>query len=161
MSEFLSVIDVNTGFAVLRIGLGLWWLKSVLHKPYPSFLKDGMANWTVALAENHPIQFLARPIGVMVDKNRSWFPYLVVLGETAVGIGLVLGFLTPISLIVAIFLNLNYIFLAGFRPKDIKVNRAFECEQGQNWNMLVPEVVLLLTGGWAAWSLDAVLGLFQ
>ena len=160
MSDFLSILDVSIGLATVRIGLGLWWLKSVLHKPYPSFLKSGMANWTVSLAENHPVQFLAKPIGAMVDKGRSWFPYLVVFGEAAVAIGLTLGFLTPISLVVAIFLNLNYLFLAGFRPKDISVNIAYQSEQGQNWNMLVPEVVLLLTGAWTTWSLDAALGLF-
>lgn len=160
MEPLIDFLSVAEWLAVLRIGLGLWWLKSVLHKPYPRFFKGQMADWTVALAENHPIPLLAKPIGKMVDKNRTWFPYLVVLGELAVGIGLTLGLFTPISLAVAILLNLNYLFLAGVRPKDISVNKAYQCEQGQNWNMIVPQLVLLALGAWQTWSLDSVLGLF-
>lgn len=160
MEPLIDFLSVAEWLAVLRIGLGLWWLKSVFHKPYPRFFKGQMADWTVALAENHPIPLLAIPIGKMVDKNRTWFPYLVVLGELAVGIGLTLGLFTPISFTVAILLNLNYLFLAGVRPKDISVNKAYQCEQGQNWNMIVPQIVLLALGAWQTWSLDSVLGLF-
>ena len=73
---------------------------------------------------------------------------------------LILGFLTPLALIVGIFLNLNYISLAGVKPKDITVNPAYQCEQGQNWNMLVAEVVLLFTAAGCTWSLDSLLGIF-
>ncbi|MEK6221143.1 MAG: hypothetical protein N2D54_02745 [Chloroflexota bacterium] len=160
MFEFLEVLDVDKGLAILRIGLGLWWLKSTFHKPYPEFLLT-MSDWVIALVDNHPLPFLAKPIGKMVDKNRGWFPHLTVLGEFAVGVGLTLGLFTPLSLIVALLLNFNYIFMAGVRPtKDLNVNKGYKVEQGQNWNMIVPEVVLLLTGAWTTWSLDAVLGLF-
>lgn len=160
MSSFLNILDVDKGMAIIRIAIGLWWLKSVFHKPYPDFF-EGMSDWVMDLADNHPLPALAKPIGIMVDKTRSWFPQFTVLGEFAVGLGLTLGFLTPISLIVGIFLNLNYTFLAGVRPtKDINVNKGYKVEQGQNWNMLVPEIVLLLTGAWTTWSLDAVLGWF-
>ena len=160
MFAFLETLTVQQGLAVVRIGLGLWWLKSFLHKDYPGFVRSGMANWTVRLAQNHPVPWFGRLIGGMVDNNRSWFPYLVVLGELAVGIGLTLGLFTPLALIVAIFLNLNYIALAGVKPKDMSINDCYQCEQGQNWNMLVPELVLLLTGGWALWSVDQLLGWF-
>jgi hypothetical protein len=75
---------------------------------------------------------------------------------------MIFGFLTPISLLVAIFLNLNYIALAGVKPKDRSVNAAYQCEQGQNWNMLVSEVVLLfmVTSAGCTWSVDGLLGLF-
>jgi hypothetical protein len=72
---------------------------------------------------------------------------------------MILGFLTPLALIVGIFLNLNYISLAGVKPKDIKVNPCYQCEQGQNWNMLVAEVVLLFTAAGCTWSLDSLLGI--
>lgn len=160
MEDIFGFLSVNQWLAVLRIGLGLWWLKSVLHKPYPQFVRGQMADWTVSLAANHPVPAFGKAIGGMVDRNRAWFPYLVVLGEAAVGVGLTLGFLTPIALIVAIFLNLNYLSLAGVRPKDISVNKAYQCEQGQNWNMIVPQVALLAVGAWDTWSVDALLGLF-
>ena len=87
---------------------------------------------------------------------------MVLAGELAVGIGLIFGFLTPLSLLVAIFLNLNYITLAGVKPKDISINKAYQCEQGQNWTMLVAEVVLLatVTVSGCTWSIDHLLGLY-
>lgn len=160
MSDIFGFLAVEQWLALLRIGIGLWWIKSVLHKPLREFVSGDMVNWTVSLAENHPVPAYGRLIKSVVAPNAGWFPYLVVLGEAAVGIGMVLGFLTPISLIVAIFLNLNYISLAGVRPDDISVNKSYQCEQGQNWNMIVAQVVLLLTGAWSVWSLDSVLGLF-
>jgi len=158
--DLFNFLTVDQWLAILRIGIGLWWLKSVFHKDLRSFVTRGMANWTVVLAENHPVEPFGKLIGGMVDKNRSWFPYLVVLGEFAVGIGLVFGFLTPISLAIAIFLNLNYLALAGVKPKDLSVNQAYQCEQGQNYNMIVPQFVLLVLGAWNVWSIDALLGLF-
>ena len=119
-----------------------------------------MVDWTLALADNHPVPAYGRLIRRMVEPNRSWFPYLILLGELSVAIGMTLGLLTPLALIVAIFLNLNYISLAGVRPKDISVNPAYQCEQGQNWNMLVAEVVLFFTAAGCTWSLDSLLGIF-
>jgi thiosulfate dehydrogenase [quinone] large subunit len=145
--------------AILRIGIGLWWLKSFLHKPLRKFVDGQMVDWTLALADNHPIPAYGRLIRRMVEPNRSWFPYLILLAEISVAIGMILGFLTPLALIVGIFLNLNYISLAGVKPKDITVNPAYQCEQGQNWNMLVAEVVLLFTAAGCTWSLDSLLGI--
>lgn len=160
MSDIFGFLSIEQWLALLRVGIGLWWLKSVLHKPLQDFVSGQMVGWTVSLAENHPVPAYGRLVKAMVAPNASWFPYLIVLGEAAVAIGLILGFLTPVSLVVAIFLNLNYISLAGVRPKDVSINKAYQCEQGQNWNMLIAQLVLLVTGAWQVWSLDSVLGLF-
>ncbi|HEY5575046.1 MAG TPA: hypothetical protein VIK64_18645 [Anaerolineales bacterium] len=162
MEDTFGFLTVSQWLAVLRIGIGLWWLKSFLHKPHRTFVGGQMVNWTLSLAENHPLPAFGRLIKRLVAPNASWFPYLILLGELAVGIGMTLGFLTPVAILVAIFMNLNYISLAGVRPKDINVNRAYQCEQGQNWNMLVAEVVLFFTIAFSGctWSLDSALGLF-
>lgn len=160
METLFGLLSVEQWLAILRIGIGLWWLKSVLHKPLRKFVSGQMTNWTLALADNHPVPAYGRLIKAMVESNASWFPYLVLAGESAVAIGLIFGFLTPISLIVAIFLNLNYIALAGVRPKDISVNKAYQCEQGQNYTMIISEITLLATVSWSALSIDSVLGLF-
>jgi uncharacterized membrane protein YphA (DoxX/SURF4 family) len=76
----------------------------------------------------------------------SW---LVVLGEFAVGVSLVLGFVTPAGLAVGFFLNLNYFLLAGL-PGDYG-------EQGQNLMMMLMAVVLFATGAWETWAIDSVL----
>lgn len=160
MTDIFGFLEVDQWLAILRIGLGLWWIKSFAHKPLKKFVSGQMVSWTLDLADNHPVPAFGRAIKKLVEPNGAWFPYLVLAGELAVGIGLVFGFLTPIALIVAIFLNLNYITLAGVKPtKDISVNPAYQCEQGQNWNMIVPQVVLLAMGAWGAWSVDAVLSL--
>jgi len=96
----------------------------------------------------------------LVGSSPPVFPYLILAGELAVGIGLVIGFLAPISLLVAIFLNLNYISLEGVKPKDISANAAFQYEQGQNYTMIITEITLLATISWSVWSVDSLLGWF-
>jgi thiosulfate dehydrogenase [quinone] large subunit len=162
MEDIFGLMTVNQWLAILRIGLGLWWLKSFLHKPHKRFVSGQMVGWTVALAENHPVPAFGRVIKAMVEPNAAWFPYLILLAEFSVGVGLIVGFLTPISLLVALFLNLNYLALAGVKPKERSVNAAYQCEQGQNWTMIVAELVLfaLLSASGCTWSLDRILGMF-
>ncbi len=160
MDTLFGILTVEQWLAILRIGIGRWGLKSFLHKPHRKFVSGLMVNWTLALADNHPMPAFGGAIKRLVEPNASWFAYLILAGELAVAIGMILGFLTPISLIVALFLNLNYISLAGVKPKDISVNAAWQCEQGQNWTMIISEVTLLATISWSVWSLDSLLGLF-
>jgi thiosulfate dehydrogenase [quinone] large subunit len=122
MDTLFGILSLEQWLAILRIGVGLWWLESFLHKPLKKFVSGQMVNWTLALADNHPLPAFGRSIRRLVEPNASWFPYLVLLGELAVAVGMILGFLTPISLLVAVFLNLNYLALAGVRPRDITVN---------------------------------------
>ena len=160
METLFNILTVEQWLAILRIGIGLWWLKSFLHKPHRKFVSGQMVNWTVALAENHPVPAYGRAIKRLVEPNASWFPYLILTAELAIAIGMILGFLSPISLIVALLLNLNYISLAGVRPKDISINTCYQCEQGQNWTMIVSELTLLATISWSVWSIDSLLGIF-
>ncbi len=160
MDTLFGILTVEQWLAILRIGIGLWWLKSFLHKPHRKFVSGQMTNWTMALSDNHPVPAFGGAIKRLVEPNASWFPYLILAGELAVAVGMILGFLTPISLLVALLLNLNYISLAGVKPKDISVNAAWQCEQGQNWTMIISEVTLLATISWSVWSLDSLLGLF-
>ena len=161
MDTLFGILTVEQWLAILRIGIGLWWLKSFLHKPHKQFVSGQMVNWTLALADNHPVPAFGRAIKRLVEPNASWFPYLILAAELAVAIGMILGFLTPISLLVALLLNLNYISLAGVRPtKDLSVNPCYQCEQGQNYTMIISEIVLLATISWAVWSLDSLIGLF-
>ena len=158
--NLLSILTTWQWLAVLRIGIGLWWIKSVLHKEYPKFVKSDMMEWTNSLLDNHPVPAIAAPIRWLINLNPTVFPYLVVLGELAVGLGLTFGFLTPIAALVGLFMNLNYLVTAGVKPDDISINSCFRVEQGQNWTMIVAEVVIFATGAGAVWSIDSLLGLF-
>ena len=160
MTDIFGLLEVSNWLAIMRIGIGLWWLKSFAHKPHKKFVEGQMVDWTISLAENHPIRAYGKFVKNIVEPNRSWIAYFFLVAELAIGLGMVFGFLTPIALIGALLLNFNYLFTAGVRPKDISVNKAYQCEQGQNWNMIVPEIVLLVTGSWGVWSLDAVFNLF-
>jgi thiosulfate dehydrogenase [quinone] large subunit len=155
-----DVFGIEEWLAILRIGIGLWWIKSVFHKDIGKFLRTGMVSWTVEMAESHPWTGYGNAIIRTVTRTSSWFPYLVLLGELAVGVGLTFGFLTPVSAIVGIFLNVNYILLAGVKLKDVSINPCFRVEQGQNWSMIVAEVVILAVGAGAVWSIDSFLGIF-
>lgn len=159
MENSSVLLTVDQWLAFLRIGIGLWWVKSVLHKEYPKFVKTGMMSWTNSLLDNHPVPAYAGIVRRIINFQPTIFPYLIVLGEAAVGIGLVLGFLTPLSALVALLLNTMYITVAGVRPKDISVNPGFRVDQGQNWVMIVSEIVILFAGAGAVWSIDSLLGI--
>ena len=93
--------------------------------------------------------------------TRSWFPYFQLFGEFAVGVGLTLGLFTPVSALVGIFMNLNFLLMAGVEPTGGKdINPCFRVEQGQNITMILAQIVIFAAGGWAVWSLDGLLGLF-
>jgi len=38
------------------------------------------------------------------------------------------------------------LLMVGARQKEITINTAYQCEQDQNWNMIIAEMILLLTG---------------
>jgi thiosulfate dehydrogenase [quinone] large subunit len=159
MNLLSDALGVNQWLAILRIGIGLWWIKSVFHKDIGKFLRTGMVSWTVEMAESHPWTGYGNAIKRTVTAASSWFPYLVLLGELAVGVGLTFGFLTPISALVGIFLNVNYILLAGVKLKDESINPCFRVEQGQNWSMILAQMVIIAIGAGAVWSVDNLLGI--
>lgn len=160
MDSFPFILTTEQWLAFLRIGIGLWWIKSVLHKDYPKFVRSGMMNWTNSLLDNHPWPGYANIIRRIINFQPTIFPYVIVAGEAAVGIGLTLGLLTPLAAIGALLLNFNYITVAGVKPKDISVNACFRVDQGQNFVMIVSEIVILFAGAGLVWSLDSLLGLY-
>jgi thiosulfate dehydrogenase [quinone] large subunit len=161
MNLLSDALGVHDWLAILRIGIGLWWIKSVFHKDIPKFLRTGMASWTVEMAESHPWSGYGNAIKRSITATSSWFPYLVLFGELAVGVGLTFGFLTPISALVGIFLNINYILLAGVKLKDESINPCFRVEQGQNWSMILAELLIIAIGAGAVWSVDNLVGILQ
>ncbi|MDP9404875.1 MAG: DoxX family protein [Actinomycetota bacterium] len=137
--------------AVLRIGIGLWWLESWRHKDKRAWLERGAGiDWAASVAEKHPWALVRSAFSRLVLPRRRAASYLVVFGELAIGLGLTLGFLTPVAAGAGLILNVAYFILM---IKDW-------AEQGQNSMMALIEVVVLGTAAWQAWSLDAALGLF-
>ena len=151
MDDAFGWLNLAQWLAILRIGVGLWWLESVRHKDLSTFLRGGAMGWVESLTKDHPIPPFARLIQRMslrTQRRRLVTSWLVVAGESLVGLSLVLGLLTPVGALGGIFLNTNYLLLAGLRDQG---------EQGQNLMMILIEIVILGTGAGMTWGLDALL----
>ncbi|WP_432587071.1 DoxX family protein [Streptomyces sp. HD1123-B1] len=137
--------------AVLRIGLGLWWLESWRHKDKASWFRRGSGiAWAKGVADEHRWAFVRRGFDTVVAPRPRTMAYVVVHAELALGLGLVLGLLTPVALIGGLLLNLLY-FLLMIHDW---------AEQGQNAMMMLISLVALAAMSWQTWSLDETWGLF-
>lgn len=144
-------IDAVEWFAVLRIGLGAWWLESVRHKNLEAWIqRNAGINWAASVAEQHRWGFVRSAFDRTVKPHPKLFTWIVLLSEASIGVGVAFGFLTPIALAGSIALNLVYLLL---------MIHEF-AEQGQNGMMIVMAGVCLGAQAWQEWSLDAWLGLF-
>jgi thiosulfate dehydrogenase (quinone) large subunit len=137
--------------AVLRIGLGLWWLESWRHKDKAAwFRRNAGINWAASVAEKHRWPFVRTSFQRVVAPRPRAMSYVVVFAELAIGLGLILGFLTPVAALGGLLLNVMYLVLMIHDW----------AEQGQNSMMALISVVVLGAHGWQTWSLDDALGLF-
>ncbi|MEU8822245.1 DoxX family membrane protein [Streptomyces sp. NPDC048636] len=137
--------------AVLRIGLGLWWLESWRHKDKESWFRRGSGiAWAKGVADEHRWAFVRRGFDAVVAPRPKAMAYVVVYAELALGLGLILGLLTPIALIGGLLLNLLYLLLMIHDW----------AEQGQNSMMMLISLVGLAGMSWQTWSLDEAWGLF-
>ncbi|MER7551988.1 MULTISPECIES: DoxX family membrane protein [Streptomyces] len=137
-------------FAVLRIGLGLWWLESWRHKDKKDWFAGGGISWASGIAAEHRWPAVRQGFDVVVKPRPRLMAYLVAYAELAIGLGLVVGFLTPIALVGGLLLNLIYLVLMIHDWG----------EQGQNLMMSLISATGLFAMSWQVWSLDNVLGLF-
>lgn len=145
------MLDVDEWLAVLRIGLGLWWLESFRHKDKRAWFERGSGiAWAASVAEKHRWPFVKRGFDAVVAPRPKAMAYVVVLSELALGLGLVLGLLTPVAAAFSILLNLLYFFLMIHDW----------AEQGQNSMMVLIAAVVLGTQAWETWSIDSALGWF-
>jgi thiosulfate dehydrogenase [quinone] large subunit len=137
--------------AVLRIGLGLWWLESWRHKDRKAWFERGAGiTWAAQIAREHRWNAVRSGFEVMVAPRPRTMAYVVVYAELALGLGLVAGFLTPVALVGGLLLNVLYFTLMIHEV----------AEQGQNSMMALISVVALFGMSWQTWSLDSALGLF-
>ena len=113
----------------IRLFLGFEWISSGLGKLYPAgkpvgagWLDGGaslLAYWTNAVkipeTGRPPISFewYRGILQVMIDNHwNTWFSYLIVFGELAIGVGLVLGALVGVAAFFGATLNMSFL-LAG------------------------------------------------
>jgi len=146
-----TLLDVDQWLAVLRIGLGLWWLESWRHKNKEAWFARGSGiAWAKSVADEHRWGFVRSGFNRVVAPRPKLMSYLVVFGELAIGLGLVLGVLTPIAAAAGLLLNVLYFVLMIHDW----------AEQGQNSMMGLIAIVVLGTHAWHTWSIGEAVGLF-
>ncbi|MGG2461588.1 DoxX family membrane protein [Streptomyces sp. RGM 3693] len=136
--------------AVLRIGLGLWWLESWRHKDKKSWFAGGGIDWAAGVAAKHRWSVVRTGFDRVVKPRPRLMAYVVAYAELALGLGLIIGLLTPVALIAGLVLNLIYLVLMIHDW----------AEQGQNLMMALVSAVGFFAVSWQSWSVDGALGLF-
>jgi thiosulfate dehydrogenase [quinone] large subunit len=137
--------------AVLRIGLGLWWLESFRHKNFEAWIKRHAGiNWAGDIAAKHKFKAVGKGFDKFVKPHPAAMTWVILGSEFALGIGLTFGFLTPVALFASILLNIIYLILMIHDW----------AEQGQNSMMVLAAAVCLGTHGWQVWSIDHLIHIF-
>ncbi|TXS76675.1 MULTISPECIES: DoxX family protein [unclassified Streptomyces] len=145
-------LDGAQWLAVLRIGLGLWWLESWRHKDRAAWFERGTGiAWAADVAAKHRWSAVRSGFEAVVAPRPRMMAYVVVHAELALGLGLVAGLLTPVALVGGLLLNLMYFTLMIHDW----------AEQGQNAMMALISAVALFGMAWQTWSLDDAIGLFR
>jgi thiosulfate dehydrogenase [quinone] large subunit len=133
--------------AVLRIGLGLWWLESWRHKDKKGWFERGTGiAWAKGVAEKHRWAFVKAGFEKVVAPRPKLMAHVVVYAELAIGLGVGTGLLTPVALAGGLLLNILYFVLMIHDW----------AEQGQNAMMALASVVCIFAQANQAWSLDHV-----
>ena len=137
--------------AILRIGLGLWWLESFRHKNLTAWIKrQAGINWAADIASKHRWKFVGAGFTAVVKPHPKAMTWVILMSELSLGLGLTLGILTPVAAFASIALNLLYFVLMIHDW----------AEQGQNAMMVLAAAVILGTHGWQVWSIDHLIGWF-
>ncbi|HXW31446.1 MAG TPA: hypothetical protein VEJ21_00035 [Acidimicrobiales bacterium] len=150
-SVHTSLASAAVWAAVLRIGLGLWWLESFRHKNLAAWIKrQAGINWAGDIAGKHRWPVVRAGFDKLVRPHPKAMTFVVLGAELSLGLGLTLGFLTPVAAFASIALNLTYFVLMIHDW----------AEQGQNLMMILVAVVVLGLHGWQVWSVDHLIGIF-
>ena len=127
MNSLLRLLQprlLAVALTVLRTWLAWQWLNSGLHKLSDPAWMDGsgrglLAFWKTALGTNPhggaviTYDWYRAFLQFLVDAHaETWFARLIASGESAVGLGLLLGALVPLAALGGLTMNLSYM-LAG------------------------------------------------
>jgi thiosulfate dehydrogenase (quinone) large subunit len=144
--------------AVLRIVVGVWFLKAVWTKvtleylfgvvPYPLVSSRFLAFHPKRVAEfaaGNPVAWYRDFLEQVVLPRSTLFATLQTYGEVAVGIGLVLGLVVGLTALVGIFLTVNF----GLATQWMSFG-----QQGFHVLLLTSMVLFLCTRAGRAWGVD-------
>lgn len=152
------MIHAERWVAVLRIVVGVWFLKAVWTKftlaflwttiPYPVVSPRFVAFHPKRVAEfaaGNPVDWYKDFLEGTVLPQSRLFATLQTFGEAAVGLGLILGLLTGLTALVGLFLSLNY----GFASQWMSFG-----QQGFHVLLVTSMIVFLAARAGRTWGLD-------
>jgi len=145
------ILSHGQGLAIARIATGGYFLAQGFNKSTTGWLSsaDPLLNGFIGPAlERNTAEGFYRPfLEGLVVPHGLLCSQLVVLGEIAVGLLLLLGLLTRVGCVVAVFLNLNYMLMKGLANNAGSNDRMF----------VVIEVAFLLAAAGLVWGVDGYL----
>jgi uncharacterized membrane protein YphA (DoxX/SURF4 family) len=134
--------------AVIRIGLGLYFLSFAIQKLGGNYLASGAGLGRQLQQGLQGSQDFYQPVlSSLVIPNADLFARLVAVGELCVAISMILGLLTRAGGIVAILLNVNYMLMKGLPSSGGSVDRFF----------VLIELMMVVSAAGLVWGLDGAL----
>ncbi len=115
-----SLHDPARWLAVLRIAFGLWFIKALWSKwvllggvlPIPVASERWVESLTRIVSgylEGHPLPWYRDFLENTVLANAELFANLTAIGEVAIGIGLVFGFMTGVASMIGLLVTSAYV----------------------------------------------------
>lgn len=155
------MIAAQFWIAILRVVVGVWFLKAVWTKltlafasgviPYPVVSPRFLGVHPKRVAEfaaGNPVGWYKEFLETTVLPDAKLWAALQAYAEAAVGVGLMLGFLTGLTAIVGLFLALNY----GLATQWMTFG-----QQGFHLLLTTSMVIFLATRAGRAWGIDALI----
>jgi len=133
----------------VRIMVGYIWLSSGLGKLASPDLAGTMAGTLAKFASQNPHLGYKGILVSTIIPHAGLFGQLTAWGETLAGISLILGAITPLGALGALFLNVNIYFAAAWTSPSVN---------SLSLLMIVLDVVILLGAAGRVLSIDQLLG---
>lgn len=132
--------------AVARIAVGLYFGFEAVRKISHGWLAGGsdFVHTVTAYPSARGGGFYHSFVTGLVLPHAGLFAFLVTLGECVAAVSLILGLLTRLGALIALWLNLNFLLLRGFANSSAMIDRAF----------LVANALFLVTAAGRTWGLD-------
>ncbi len=142
----MAAKNSNIWNALLRIYIGLFFLHAAYFKLNQAFFTN-LHNKLLYFSNHDPLWFYNIFLSKIAIPNAFLFAIFIVMGELFAGIFLTAGFITRIAALVAIFLNLNYLFaMYWISPSELGINLTF----------IVCELVIIFTDSGKTLGLDSL-----
>lgn len=139
------VLHQQRAIAVIRICIGAWFLYAVAGKLDPGWVAK-FPKVIANFASTTPLAFYAEFLNSVVAPSAQAFAALVIIGEIAVGLGLVLGLFTAPLALVGAFMNVNFLLAgAGLGTAVIGLNLTF----------IAIQIALAFAYAGTTWGLDS------